>query len=82
MEPDDKMDAHLDVPNMGGVSRLEVLEGPRGRRHRNRGERVRIAAESLNRVIRKSIRTRGSFSTDAAATELIYLTIRNFEKDG
>jgi putative transposase len=38
--------------------------------------------ESLNRVIRKSIKTRGSFPTDDAATKLIYLAIRNFEKDG
>ena len=40
------------------------------------------AIESLNRVIRKSIRTRGSFPTDEAATKLIYLAIRKFEKDG
>jgi putative transposase len=30
------------------------------------------AIESLNRVIRKSIKTRGSFPTDDAATKLIY----------
>ena len=40
------------------------------------------AIESLNRVIRKSIKTRGSFPTDEAATKLIYLAIRNFENDG
>lgn len=40
------------------------------------------AMESLNRVIRKSIKTRGSFPTDEAATKLIYLAIRSFEKDG
>lgn len=40
------------------------------------------AIESLNRVIRKSIKTRGSFPTDEAATRLIYLAIRNVEKDG
>ena len=40
------------------------------------------AIESLNRVIRKSIKTRGSFPTDEAATKLIYLAIRSFEKDG
>ena len=40
------------------------------------------AIESLNRVIRKSIKTRGSFSTEEAATKLIYLAIRNFEKGG
>ena len=31
------------------------------------------AIESLSRVIRKSIKTRGSFPTDEAATKLIYL---------
>lgn len=40
------------------------------------------AIESLNRIIRKSIKTRGSFPTDDAATKLIYLAIRSFEKDG
>ncbi|MFT6535250.1 MAG: transposase-like protein [Loktanella salsilacus] len=40
------------------------------------------ARESLNRVIRKSIKTRGSFSTEDAATKLIYLAISNFEKGG
>jgi putative transposase len=40
------------------------------------------ALESLNRVIRKSIKTRGSFPTEDAATKLIYLAIRNFEKGG
>ena len=40
------------------------------------------AIESLNRVIRKSIKTRGSFPTEEAATKLIYLAIRKFEKDG
>ncbi len=38
------------------------------------------AIESLNRVIRRTIKTRGSFPTDEAATKLIYLAIRNFEK--
>ena len=40
------------------------------------------AIESLNRVIRKTIKTRGSFPTEDAATKLIYLAIRNFEKGG
>lgn len=40
------------------------------------------AVESLNRVIRKSIKTRGAFPTEDAATKLIYLAIRNFEKGG
>ncbi len=40
------------------------------------------AIESLNRVIRKTTKTRGSFPTDEAATKLIYLAIRSFEKAG
>jgi putative transposase len=40
------------------------------------------AIESLNQVIRKTTKTRGSFPTDEAATKLIYLAIRNFEKAG
>ena len=33
-------------------------------------------------MIRKSIRTRGSFPTEEAVTKLIYLAIRNFEMYG
>ncbi len=40
------------------------------------------AIESLNRVIRKTTKTRGGLPTDDAATKLIYLAIRNFEKSG
>jgi putative transposase len=40
------------------------------------------AIESLNRVIRKSVKTSGSFPTEDAATKLIYLAIHNFEKGG
>ena len=40
------------------------------------------AIESLNRIIRKTTKTRGSFPSDEAATKLIYLAIRNFEKTG
>ena len=40
------------------------------------------AIESLNRVIRKTAKTQGSFPTDDAAMKLIYLAIRNFEKKG
>lgn len=40
------------------------------------------AIERLNRVIHKSIKTRGSFPTDEVATRLICLAIRGFEKDG
>jgi transposase len=41
---DSKKDVHLDG---SPVSRLEVLEGPSGRRVRSEAERARIAAESL-----------------------------------
>jgi putative transposase len=34
------------------------------------------AVESLNRVIRKAIKTRGSFPSEQAAEKLIYLAIR------
>ena len=39
------------------------------------------AIESLNRVIRKTTKTRGSFPTDDAATKLIYLAIRSGKVD-
>lgn len=38
------------------------------------------AIESLNRVIRKAIKTRGSFPSEDAAEKLIYLAIRGHEK--
>jgi transposase len=44
---DGKKDVHLDGPSAGSVSRLEVLEGPSGRRVRSEAERARIVAESL-----------------------------------
>ena len=37
------------------------------------------AVDSLNRVIRKSIKTRGSFPSEEAAEKLIYLAIRGYE---
>ena len=40
------------------------------------------AVESLNRVLRKTLKTKGSFPTEEAATRLIFLAIRNFEKGG
>jgi len=40
------------------------------------------AIECLNRVIRKTTKTRGNFPTDEAATKLICLAIRSFEKAG
>ena len=47
MGVDDKMDVQFDVSKAGRVSRLEVLEGPTGRRNRSAAEKARIAAESL-----------------------------------
>ena len=47
MEIDGKMGVHLDGSIDGGVSRLEVIEGPSGRRRRTKGERARIGVESL-----------------------------------
>ncbi|WP_247651435.1 IS66-like element accessory protein TnpA [Roseovarius autotrophicus] len=41
------MGVHLDGPMGAGVSRLEVIEGPSGRRRRTKAERARIAAESM-----------------------------------
>lgn len=42
-----KKDVRLDGSPVGPVSRLEVLEGPSGRRVRSEAERARIVAESL-----------------------------------
>jgi transposase len=47
MSRDVKMDAHLDVPANGFAGRLEVIEGPTGRRQRSQGDKARIVAESL-----------------------------------
>lgn len=41
------MGGHLDGFSDGGVSRLDVIEGPTGRHQRTKSERARIAAESL-----------------------------------
>lgn len=40
------------------------------------------AVEWLNRMLRKTLKTRGYFPTKEAATKLIFLAIRNFEKGG
>jgi transposase len=42
-----KMDVQLDVSKGSRVSRLEVIEGPTGRRNRSASEKAKIAAESL-----------------------------------
>jgi transposase len=47
LERDGKVGVHLGASSGGGVSRLEVIEGPTGRRRRRQSERARIAAESL-----------------------------------
>jgi len=47
LERDGKVDVHLGGSTGGEVSRLEVIEGPTGRRRRTKSERARIAAESL-----------------------------------
>ena len=44
---DGKMGVHLDGSTVFEVSRLDVIEGPSGRRRRNKAERARIAAESM-----------------------------------
>lgn len=47
MERDGKMGVHLDGSKSVGVSRLDVIEGPSGRRRRSKAERARIATESM-----------------------------------
>jgi transposase len=47
LERDGKEGVHLDGSVGVGVSRLEVIEGPSGRRRRTKAERARIAVEGL-----------------------------------
>lgn len=47
MARDGKMGVHLDGSRGVVVSRLEVIEGPSGRRRRTKAERARIAAQSM-----------------------------------
>ena len=47
LERDGKMGVQLDGSMGVGVSRLEVIDGPSGRRQRTKAERARIAAESM-----------------------------------
>jgi len=47
MAGDGKMGVQLDVPSDGYAGRLEVLEGPTGRRRWSEAEKARIAAASL-----------------------------------
>jgi transposase-like protein len=55
---------------------------PLGQPYERSSTRPTRSIESLNRVIRKTTKTRGSFPTDDAATKLIYLAIRKFESKG
>jgi transposase len=41
------MGVHLDGSRIEGVSRLDVIEGPSGRRQRTKAERARSGAESM-----------------------------------
>jgi transposase len=54
MERDGKKGVHLDVPANGFAGRLEVIEGPTGRRQRTGAEKARIVAESLMPGVRVS----------------------------
>ncbi len=47
MEIDGKMGVRLDGSRIDGVSRLDVIERPSGRRQRTEAERARIGAESM-----------------------------------
>jgi transposase len=47
MSGDGKMGVQLDVPSDGYAGRLEVIEGPTGRRRWSEAEKARIAAASL-----------------------------------
>lgn len=47
MERDGKKGVHFGVPRNGFAGRLEVIEGPTGRRRRTQAEKARIVAESL-----------------------------------
>lgn len=47
MERDGKRDVQFDVCHDGFAGRLDLIEGPTGRRQRSAAERARIAAESL-----------------------------------
>lgn len=47
MERDGKMGVQLDVSSEGYSGRLEIIEGPTGRRERSASQKARIVAESL-----------------------------------
>ncbi len=52
MGRDGEMDVHLDVCHDGYVGRMDVIEGPSGRRQRADEDKARIAAESLTAGVR------------------------------
>lgn len=66
MRLDGEKDVHLDSSSVGSVSRLEVLEGPSGRRVRSEAERARIVAESLlpGAQVSEVAQARGDASAD------------------
>ena len=62
MISDGKMDVQLDVSKATRVGRLEVIEGPTGRRNRSAAAKAKIAVESLvcGATIRMGIRIASS----------------------
>src|SRR3546814_14777313 len=52
MGRDGKMDVHLGVCHDGYVGRLDVIEGPSGRRQRSDEDKARIVAERLTAGVR------------------------------
>ena len=60
---DNKMEAHLEVSLIGRISRLEVLDGPTGRKQRSEAERARMAAESFRPGVSVSEVARGYGAT-------------------
>ena len=76
-------EADLNLPNLGKTMVLSATAGLLAFQPAVRKIIYTInAIESLNKVIRKTTKTRSSFPTDDAATKLIYLAIRTFEKAG
>ena len=60
MGKDGKMGVHLDVSRDGYGGRLEMIEGPTGRRRRSDEEKARIVAESLLPGVRVADVARGT----------------------
>jgi transposase len=62
MIADGKMDVQLDVSKASRVSRLEVIEGPTGRRNRSAAEKAKIAARRVWCLERRWRRSRGNMA--------------------